>query len=115
LLGVPTVVDRVIQQAISQVRTPIFDRRLSDNSYGFRPRRHAQMALLKALDYRNDRYEWLVEIDLERFFDTVNHDTLMNLISRTIDDADVISLIRKYLISGVQNDDEYKDMLIITP
>lgn len=115
LLGVPTVVDRVIQQAISQVLTPIFDRRFSDNSYGFRPRRYAEMAILKALDYMNDGYEWIVDIDLERFFDTVNHDRLMNLISRTIDDGDVISLIRKYLVSGVQIDDEYKDTVIGTP
>src|SRR5699024_6674109 len=72
LLGVPTVVDRVIQQAISQVLTPIFDSQFSDNSYGFRPRRYAEMAILKALDYMNDGYEWIVDIDLERFFDTVN-------------------------------------------
>jgi len=115
LLGIPTVVDRVIQQAISQILTPIFDRQFSDNSYGFRPRRYAEMAILKALDYMNDGYEWIVDIDLERFFDTVNHDRLMNLISRTIDDGDVISLIRKYLVSGVQINDEYKETVIGTP
>ena len=115
LLGIPTVVDRVIQQAISQVLTPIFDRQFSDNSYGFRPRRYAEMAILKALDYMNDGYEWIVDIDLERFFDTVNHDRLMNLISRVIDDGDVISLIRKYLVSGVQINDEYKETVIGTP
>lgn len=115
LLGVPTVVDRVIQQAISQVLTPIFDSQFSDNSYGFRPRRYAEMAILKALDYMNDGYEWIVDIDLERFFDTVNHDRLMNLISRIIKDGDVISLIRKYLVSGVQIDDEYKETVIGTP
>src|SRR5690625_537317 len=86
LLGIPTVVDRVIQQAISQVLTPIFDSQFSDTSYGFRPRRYAEMAILQALEYMNDGYEWLVDIDLERFFDTVNHDRLMNLISRTVDD-----------------------------
>lgn len=115
LLGVPTVVDRVIQQAISQVLTPIFDKQFSDNSYGFRPRRHAEMAILKALDYMNDGYEWIVDIDLERFFDTVNHDRLMNLISRTIDDGDAISLIRKYLVSGVQINNEYQETAIGTP
>lgn len=115
LLGVPTVVDRVIQQAISQVLTPIFDSQFSDNSYGFRPRRYAEMAIIKALDYMNDGYEWIVDIDLERFFDTVNHDRLMNLISRIINDGDVISLIREYLVSGVQIDDEYKETVIGTP
>src|SRR5690625_4439258 len=115
LLGIPTVTDRVIQQAIAQVLTPIFDSQFSDNSYGFRPRRYAEMAILKALDYMNDGYEWIVDIDLERFFDTVNHDRLMNLISRTIDDGEVISLIRKYLVSGVQIKDEYKETKIGTP
>src|SRR5699024_4203594 len=69
----------------------------------------------KAIDYMNDGYEWIVDIDLERFFDTVNHDRLMNLISRIIKDGDVISLIRKYLVSGVQIDDEYKETVIGTP
>src|SRR5699024_7547969 len=89
LLGIPTVVDRVIQQAISQVLTPIFDKQFSDYSYGFRPRRYAEMAILQALEYMNDGYDWIVDIDLERFFDTVNHDRLMNLISRTINNGDV--------------------------
>lgn len=115
LLGIPTVTDRVIQQAISQVLTPIFDRQFSETSYGFRPRRYAEMAIIKALEYMNDGYEWIVDIDLERFFDTVNHDRLMNIISRTIDDGDVISLIRKYLVSGVQINDEYKETIIGTP
>src|SRR5690625_983154 len=73
------------------------------------------MAILKALDYMNDGYEWIVDIDLERFFDTVNHDRLMNLLSRTIKDGDVLSLIRKYLESGVQLDDDYKETTIGTP
>src|SRR5699024_12874657 len=72
------------------------------------------MAILQALEYMNDGYEWIVDIDLERFFDTVNHDRLMNLISRIIQDGDVISLIRKYLVSGVQIDDEYKETSIGT-
>src|SRR5699024_10290935 len=102
LLGIPTEVDRVIQQEISQVITPMFDSQFSDSSYGFRPKRYTEMAILKALNYMNDDYEWIVDINLERFFDTVNHDRLMNLVSRTVDDGDVISLIRKYLVSGVQ-------------
>ncbi|MFE5278648.1 reverse transcriptase domain-containing protein, partial [Bacillus cereus] len=115
LLGIPTVLDRVIQQAIAQVLTPIFDKQFSEYSYGFRPRRYAEMAILKALEFMNDGYAWIVDIDLERFFDTVHHDRLMNLISRTIDDGDVISLIRKFLVSGVQIDEEYKETVIGTP
>lgn len=115
LLGIPTVVDRFIQQAISQVLTPLFDRQFNENSYGFRPNRYAEMAILKALEFMNDGYEWIVDIDLERFFDTVNHDRLMNLVSRTVKDGDVISLIRKFLVSGVQIDEEYKETVIGTP
>lgn len=115
LLGIPTVTDRVIQQAISQVLTPLFDRQFSENSYGFRPNRYAKMAILKALEFMNDGFEWIVDIDLERFFDTVNHDRLMNLVSRTVKDGDVISLIRKFLVSGVQIDEEYKETVIGTP
>src|SRR5699024_716435 len=114
-LGIPTVTDRVIQQAMAQVLTPICDQQFSEYSYGFRPRRYAEMAIRKALEYMNDEYDWIVDIDLERFFDTVNHDRLMNLISRIIKDGDVISLIRKYLVSGVQIDDEYKETVIGTP
>jgi len=115
LLGIPTVKDRVIQQAIAQVLTPKFDKKFSEYSYGFRPNRYAEMAIIQALEYVNDGYEWIVDIDLERFFDTVNHDRLMNLVSRTVDDGDVISLIRKFLVSGVQIDEEYKETVIGTP
>ena len=81
----------------------------------FRPKRYAEMAILQALEYLNDGYDWIVDIDLERFFDTVNHDRLMNLVSRTVEDGDVISLIRKFLVSGVQIDEEYKETIIGTP
>src|SRR5699024_5889407 len=70
LLGIPTVVDRVVQQAIAQVLTPVFDKQFSENSYGFRPNRYAEMAIIQALEFMNDGYEWIVDIDLERFFDT---------------------------------------------
>src|SRR5699024_9136514 len=80
-----------------------------------RPKRSAEMAIIQALEYMNDGYDWIVDIDLERFFDTVNHDRLMNLISRKVDDGDVISLIRQYLVSGVQTNDEYKETIIGTP
>ena len=115
LLGIPTVRDRVIQQAIAQILTPIFDKQFSEYSYGFRPRRYAEMAILQTLEYLNDGYEWIVDLDLERFFDTVHHDRLMNLVSRTVKDGDVISLIRKFLVSGVQIDDQYKETVIGTP
>ena len=96
-LGVPTVTDRFIQQAIAQVLTPIYEEQFHEHSYGFRPNRCAQQAILTALDMMNDGNDWIVDIDLEKFFDTVNHDKLMTIIGRTIKDGDVISIIRKYL------------------
>ena len=114
-LGIPTVVDRVIQQAISQVLSPIFEKQFSETSYGFRPQRSCAMAIRKSIDYMNAGEAWLVDIDLERFFDTVNHDKLMRLISNTISDGDVISLIRKYLVSGVMVSGKYEDTEVGTP
>ncbi|MGM0125472.1 hypothetical protein IGI37_002871 [Enterococcus sp. AZ194] len=114
-LGIPTVVDRVIQQAISQIITPLFERQFSEYSYDFRPNRSCEMAIIQALDYMNNGYDWLVDIDLERFFDTVHHDKLMRIVSFTIEDGDVISLIRKYLVSGVMKNGNYEDTLIGTP
>ena len=100
-LGIPTVVDRVVQQAIAQVLSPIYEKQFSNSSYGFRPNRSCEMAVVRSLEIINDGCDWIVDIDLERFFDTVHHDRLMNIISRTISDGDVISLIRKFLVSGV--------------
>ena len=100
-LGIPTVFDRIIQQAMVQILSPIFEEQFSDNSYGFRPQRSCEQAIIKALEYLNDGYEWIVDIDLEKFFDTVNQDRLINIIMRTIKDGDVVSLIRKYLSAGV--------------
>ena len=114
-LGVPTVTDRFIQQAIAQVLTPIYEEQFHDHSYGFRPNRCAQQAVLTALDMMNDGNEWIVDIDLEKFFDTVNHDKLMTIIGRTIKDGDVISIVRKYLVSGIMIDDEYEDSIVGTP
>lgn len=102
-LGIPTVFDRIIQQAMVQVLSPIFEEQFSDNSYGFRPKRSCEQAVIKALEYLNDGYEWIVDIDLERFFDTVDQDRLINIIMRTIKDGDVVSLIRKYLSAGVMD------------
>lgn len=114
-LGIPTVVDRFVQQAIAQVLTPIYEEKFHEDSYGFRPGRCAEMAIVKSLELMNDGYTWIVDIDLEKFFDTVNHDKLMRLISNTIKDGDIISLIRKFLVSGVMIDDEYKESIIGTP
>ena len=114
-LGVPTVTDRFIQQAIAQVLTPIYEEQFHEHSYGFRPNRCAQQAILTALDMMNDGNDWIVDIDLEKFFDTVNHDKLMTTIGRTIKDGDVISIIRKYLVSGIMIDDEYEDSIVGTP
>lgn len=99
-LGIPCVIDRVIQQAIVQILTPIYEEQFSNSSYGFRPRRCCEQAVVKALEYFNDGYDWIVDIDLESFFDEVNQDKLMAIIHRTIKDNDVISLIRKFLQSG---------------
>lgn len=100
-LGIPTVVDRVIQQAIVQVITPLFEPQFSETSYGFRPGKSCEMAIIKALEYFNDGYDWIVDIDLQAFFDNVNQDKLIGIIRRTIKDGRVVSLIRKYLVSGV--------------
>lgn len=101
LLGIPTVLDRVIQQAIAQVLSPIYEREFSDNSYGFRPGRDAHQAIMKCTEYIDAGYKWTVDIDLAKYFDTVNHDKLMRLLSEKIKDSRVMSLIRKYLQSGV--------------
>jgi len=114
-LGIPTVVDRVIQQAIAQVLSPIFEQQFSESSYGFRPGRSCEMAISRSLELLNDGYDWMVDIDLERFFDTVNHDRLMNILHRTITDGDVLSLIRKFLVSGVMVGKTYEETTVGTP
>ena len=100
-LGIPTVMDRIIQQAIVQVLTPIFEEQFHENSFGFRPGRSCEQAVIKVLEYLNNGYDWIVDIDLEKFFDTVNQDKLITIIGKTIKDGDVVSLIRKYLSVGV--------------
>ena len=100
-LGVPTVVDRVFQQAITQVLTPIYEKQFSENSFGFRPNRGAQDALKQSQTNVNDGYVYVVDMDLEKFFDTVCQNKLIEVLSRTIKDGRVISLIHKYLNAGV--------------
>jgi len=101
LLGVPTVVDRIIQQAIVQVLTSVFEPTFSDNSYGFRPGRSAHMAVMKAKEYYEDGYRYVVDIDLAKYFDTVNHDILMDMVMMEVKERPIIRLIRAFLKSGV--------------
>lgn len=114
-LGIPTVVDRVIQQAIVQVLSPIYEEQFSNSSYGFRPNRSCEMAIIKSLELMNDGYDWIVDLDLERFFDTVHHDRLITIIMRTVKDGEVVSLIRKFLESGVMENEKYRDTKVGTP
>jgi RNA-directed DNA polymerase len=100
-LGIPTVVDRMIQQAIAQVLGPIFEETFSEYSYGFRPARNAHQALMKCKEYMDEGYRWAVDIDLEKYFDTVNHDKLIGLIYKEVKDIRVITLVRRYLNAGV--------------
>lgn len=103
-LGIPTVLDRVIQQAILQVLEPIFEAKFSNSSYGFRPRRGAQIALKKAREYVQSGYIYVVDMDLEKFFDRVNHDILMERLSRHIGDKRLLRIIRRYLEAGLLQD-----------
>lgn len=114
-LGIPTVIDRVIEQAITQVLTLIFDPMFSENSYGFRPNRRCEQAIVKLLEYFNEGYVWIVDIDLEKFFDNVPQDKLMSYVGRVIHDGDTESLIRKYLKAGVMNKGTYEATDVGTP
>ena len=114
-LGIPTVVDRVIQQAIVQVLSPIYEEQFRETSYGFRPNRSCEMAIIKLLEYFNDGYTWIVDIDLQKFFDTVCHDKLISIIMKTIHDGELVSLIRKYLVSGVMENGIVSPTKVGTP
>jgi RNA-directed DNA polymerase len=100
-LGIPTVVDRLIQQALHQVLSPLFEPGFSESSYGFRPRRSAQQAVAQARAYVAQGRRWVVDLDLEKFFDRVNHDILMSRLARRISDKRVLRLIRRYLQAGM--------------
>ncbi len=95
--------------------SPIFEEEFNDNSFGFRPGRSCEQAVIRALEYLNDGYDWIVDIDLEKFFDTVNQDRLITIIRRTIKDGDVVSLIRKYLGAGVMEKGIIKPSKVGTP
>lgn len=100
-LGIPTVVDRGIQQAITQVLSKIYDDTFSDNSFGFRPNRSAQDAIMRTLDYLNEGYEWVIDLDIEAYFDTVNHDKLISILRERVPDSATLHLIRKFLQAGI--------------
>ena len=108
-LGIPTVVDRLIQQAISQILTPIFEEGFSDNSYGFRPGRSAHGALRRCQTYITEGYRYVVDLDIEKYFDTVNQSKLVQVLSETIKDGRVISLIHKFLRAGIMAEGMFED------
>lgn len=108
-LGIPTVVDRLIQQAICQILTPIYEQKFSDNSYGFRPQRSAHDALRKCQTNITEGYKYVVDMDLEKYFDTVNQSRLIQILSATVKDGRVISLIHKFLNAGVMVGGMFED------
>ena len=100
-LGIPTVVDRVVQQATAQVLSLGYDKYFSEHSYGFRPGRSCQQAVEEALVYLNEGYEWVIDLDIEKYFDTVNHDKLISILRERINDAKTLRLVRQFLQAGV--------------
>ena len=102
-LGIPTVVDRLVQQAVAQVMTPVFEQVFSDNSFGFRPNRSAQQAISRVVSLYNQGYHYVVDLDLKAYFDTVNHDLLIKFVGQYISDPWLLRLIRRFLTSGVMN------------
>jgi group II intron reverse transcriptase/maturase len=114
-LGIPTAVDRVIQQAITQVLSPIYEKQFSSHSYGFRPKRNAHQALRQCQRYITEGYRYAVDMDLEKFFDTVNQSKLVEVLSRTIKDGRVISLIHRYLQAGVVVANKFEQTAVGVP
>jgi RNA-directed DNA polymerase len=114
-LGIPIVVDRVVQQAMAQVLTPIFEKQFSDNSFGFRPKRSAHDAIRRCQKNIDEGYKYVVDMDLEKYFDTVNQSKLVEVLSRTIKDGRVISLIHKYLKAGVVVKHKFEETEIGVP
>ena len=100
-LGIPTAVDRVVQQATAQVLSQIYDESFSDNSYGFRPKRSAHEAIDKVLNYLNEGCEWVIDLDIEKYFYTVNHDKLISILREKVNDKTTLHLIRSFLRAGV--------------
>lgn len=115
MLGIPTVVDRFIQQSMAQVLSPVFEKQFSATSYGFRPNRSAHDALMKCREYITDGYRYAIDMDLEKFFDTVNQSKLIEVLSRTVKDGRVVSLIHKYLRAGVVIRNRYEETTMGVP
>lgn len=114
-LGIPTAVDRVIQQAIAQRLTPIYENVFSDYSYGFRPNRDCHTAMNKVLEYLNEGFEWVIDLDIEKYFDTVNHDKLISILREKVNDSHTLHLIRKFLQAGVMENGVVTSSTIGTP
>lgn len=114
-LGIPTVIDRVIQQAIAQRITPIYENIFSNYSYGFRPNRDCHMAINKVLEYLNEGYEWVIDLDIEKYFDTVNHDKLISILREQVNDSHTVHLIRKFLQAGIMENGLISPSTIGTP
>ncbi len=108
-LGIPTVVDRMVQQSIMQVLSPVYEKQFSDSSYGFRPGRSAHQALKRCQEHITEGYVYAVDLDLEKFFDTVNQSKLIEVLSRTVKDGRVVSLVHKYLLAGVVVRNKYEE------
>lgn len=102
-LGIPTVIDRVIQQSIAQKLSPIYEEIFSEYSYGFRPNRDCHGAIMQVLEYLNQGFEWVIDLDIEKYFDTVNHDKLISILREKVDDSHTLHLIRKFLQAGVMD------------
>ena len=115
MLGIPTVIDRVIQQSINQWMNHLWDNEFSNNSYGFRPNKSAHQAVSQAQVYLNEGFDYVIELDLEKFFDRVNHDYLMRLLSKKITDKRVLKLIRNYLSTGIMEDGVVSQRIEGTP
>lgn len=114
-LGIPTVVDRVIQQAVAQVLNTIYEPIFSEHSYGFRPKRSAHMAMEEVINSLNEGYEWIIDLDIEKFFDTVNHDKLTSILRENVNDATTLHLVRAYLRAGVLDNGLVKSTTVGTP
>lgn len=114
-LGIPTVIDRIIQQALVQKLTPIFEPTFSEYSYGFRPNRRCQNAIDRALELLNQGYEWIIDLDLEKFFDNVPQDKLIRLVDNMVNDSDITALIHKCLKAGVLINGEFEETTVGTP